>query len=86
MAMDALLTRPHSPAKVLVLPNAAVLFLASLSLLLLLLSSPPYECGVDYASPPTPVHSGGVALGSFLWGVGGLLVAIDARHAALLRR
>jgi hypothetical protein len=79
MGMDVLLTRPDSPAKVLVLLNAGVLFIASVSMLLLLLASPPYECGVDYASPPTPAHSGAAALGSFLWGVAVLLVASGLR-------
>jgi hypothetical protein len=65
--------------KALVILNTAVLFVASLAMLLLLLPTPPYECGVDYASPPTPAHSGGAALGAFFWGIAGALVAIGLR-------
>jgi hypothetical protein len=74
--MTDLLRRPWPPAKVLAAAEAAALGLSGLSLLLLLVVTPPFECGTDYASPTTPLHSGGIALGCFLAALAGVLVSI----------
>jgi hypothetical protein len=64
---------------VLVLVNGAVLAGSALAVLLLLAATPAYGCGRDYASPPTPLHSGRAAIVCFLWGAASLLVAIGLR-------
>jgi hypothetical protein len=67
------------PAKTLAATLAAAGVLSLVSLCLLLAATPPYECGEDYASPPTPLHSGGIALGCLVYAIVGLLIGIGLR-------
>jgi hypothetical protein len=76
MGMTRFVSGAWTPAKALFAALAVTLGMATISLVLLLAATPPFECGEDYASPPTPVHSGGVALASLAAGAVGLLVAM----------
>jgi len=77
--MRTLIPPPWTAAKALTVLSAAGLALASLSLTLLLAATPPYECGRDYASPPTPLHSGLVAVICLLYAVVAVLVAAGVK-------
>jgi hypothetical protein len=76
MGMTDVLKGPWTPAKALAAVETSALVLSGISLLLLLAVTPPSECGTDYASPTTPLHSGGVALGCFFAAIVGVFVAI----------
>jgi len=52
--------------------------LAAISLVLLLAYTPVSECvNSDYDSPTTPLHSGGVAFGCFLYSIVGLVAGLS---------
>jgi hypothetical protein len=57
---------------------------ALLALVLLLAFTPPFECGNDYASPATPIHSAGIALTCFVVAFLGVILATGMR--LVLRR
>jgi hypothetical protein len=57
----------------------AVGALALFALVLLLAATPPFECGEDYADPPTPLHTGTLAVACFVAGLAGLVAAIVVR-------
>jgi hypothetical protein len=67
--MRTLIPRPWTTAKVLTALLGAALALATFALILLLAATPPFECGTDYQSPPTPLASGGIAILTLLFGV-----------------
>jgi hypothetical protein len=77
--MSTPLRRPWTAAKVLATVLGAALGLASLSVILLAAATPPFECGRDYASPPTPLHSGTVGVATFLFGIAGILVSLGLK-------
>jgi hypothetical protein len=77
--VKTLFNRPWTPAKVLTQLEALALLLSAISLVLLLAATPPFECGRDYESPATPLHSGGLALVCLIGSVIGLLVGIGLK-------
>ena len=65
--------------KLLTWLHAALAIVASLSLTIMLAASPPYQCGDDYESPPTPAHAGGLAILALVVAIVTTLVAIGLR-------
>jgi hypothetical protein len=77
--MRTLIPPPWTAAKALTVLSAAGLALSGLSLAALLAATPPYECGRDYDSPTTPLHSGLVSVICLLYAVVAVLVAAGVK-------
>ncbi|MEP6812691.1 MAG: hypothetical protein ABI990_06865 [Actinomycetota bacterium] len=76
------MTRAWHSAKILAAFELTAAVVSGVALILLLAGTPPFECGTDYASPTTPLRSGGWAVTCFVAAVIGLLVAIGMALAA----
>ena len=79
LSMKSVFNRPWTPAKVLTQLEALALLLSAFSLTALIAATPPFECGRDYQSPPTPLHSGAIAIICLVGSVVGLLVGIGLK-------
>jgi hypothetical protein len=71
----------RGPAKILTAVELATAALAALALTLMLAATPPFECGDDYASPTTPIQSGGIAAVCLAVALIGLLVGVGVALA-----
>jgi hypothetical protein len=67
---------PHRPANILTAIELAAGVVSAFALTLMLAATPPFECGDDYASPTTPLRSGGIAALCLAVALIGLLVGV----------